>query len=227
MSPPNSHDAQLPQLIQGLENLHSEMLNLANDNLPALLHIHKDHQASAGNLLHYLALRRHDIRELQERLASMGLSSLGRTEGHALGGLRTVVGVLSRLNQAASAAGVPLIPVGADCRPSVFERHKWDDARNPLPYGRIAVACVEPLLFPSFEDAASLESARQQLQDALDRAADQARAALGFEAARFPEARRDESTQGSSGHGLRPWGLLEWRWATLPAIGRRNCGLAW
>ncbi len=91
----------------------------------------------------------------------------------------------------ASAAGVPLIPVGADCRPSVFERHKWDDARNPLPYGRIAVACGEPLLFPSFEDAASLESARQQLQDALDRAADQARAALGFEAARFPEARRD------------------------------------
>lgn len=100
MSTPNSHDAQLPQLIQELENLHSEMLNLANDNLPALLHIHKDHQASAGNLLHYLALRRHDIRKLQERLASMGLSSLGRTEGHALGGLRTVVGVLSRLNQA-------------------------------------------------------------------------------------------------------------------------------
>ncbi len=80
----------------------------------------------------------------------------------------------------ASAAGVPLIPVGADCRPSVFERHKWDDARNPLPYGRIAVACGEPLTFPSFEDAASLERAREQLQDALDRAADDARGALGF-----------------------------------------------
>ena len=69
----------------------------------------------------------------------------------------------------ASAAGVPLIPVGADCQPSVFERHKWDDARNPLPYGRIAIACGESLQFPSFEDAASLENARQQLQDALDR----------------------------------------------------------
>lgn len=95
----NSHDPQLPQLIQELEGLQSEMLNLANDNLPALLHIHKDNQASAGNLLHYIALRRHDIRELQERLASLGLSSLGRTEGHALGALRTVVDVLSRLNQ--------------------------------------------------------------------------------------------------------------------------------
>jgi lysophospholipid acyltransferase (LPLAT)-like uncharacterized protein len=79
----------------------------------------------------------------------------------------------------ASAAGVPLIPVGTDCRPAVFERHKWDDARNPLPYGRIAVTCGEPLLFPSFQDAASLERARQQLQDALNRAADRARAALG------------------------------------------------
>ena len=80
----------------------------------------------------------------------------------------------------ASAVHVPVIPVGADCRPSVFERHKWDDARNPLPYGRIAVVCGEPLTFPSFEDAASLERARQQLQDALDRAADEARGLLGF-----------------------------------------------
>jgi lysophospholipid acyltransferase (LPLAT)-like uncharacterized protein len=78
----------------------------------------------------------------------------------------------------ASAAGVSLIPIGADCRPSVFERHKWDDARNPLPYGRIVVVCGEPLTLPSFADAASLERARQQLQGALDRAAEEARRAL-------------------------------------------------
>ncbi|HVP00318.1 MAG TPA: DUF374 domain-containing protein [Bryobacteraceae bacterium] len=82
----------------------------------------------------------------------------------------------------ASAAGMSLIPVGAACSPSVFERHKWDEARNPLPYGRIAVACGEPLWFPAFEDEASLEKARQQLQDALDRAAGEARAALGLPA---------------------------------------------
>jgi lysophospholipid acyltransferase (LPLAT)-like uncharacterized protein len=77
-----------------------------------------------------------------------------------------------------SAAHVPLIPVGADCRPSVFERHKWDGARNPLPYGRIAVACGEPLVFPLFEDAESLERARQELQAALNRVAAEARSAL-------------------------------------------------
>jgi lysophospholipid acyltransferase (LPLAT)-like uncharacterized protein len=81
----------------------------------------------------------------------------------------------------ASAAGVPLIPVGTDCRPAVFERHKWDVARNPLPWGRIAVACGEPLMFPLFEEAESLERAREQVQKALDRAAEQARRALGSE----------------------------------------------
>ncbi len=80
----------------------------------------------------------------------------------------------------ASAAGVPIIPIGADCSPSVFERHKWDDARNPLPYGRIAVACGEPLTFSSLQDAASLQQGQQQLQRALDRAADEARGVLGL-----------------------------------------------
>ena len=80
----------------------------------------------------------------------------------------------------ASAAGVRLIPVGADCRPSIFERHKWDRARNPLPYGRIVVACGESLMFPSFEDAASLERARQQLQEALDCVAEEAQHVLGL-----------------------------------------------
>jgi lysophospholipid acyltransferase (LPLAT)-like uncharacterized protein len=91
----------------------------------------------------------------------------------------------------ASAVGVPLIPVGADCRPSVFERHKWDDARNPLPYSRIAVVCGEPLTFPWFEDADALERARQQLQEALNRAANEARSALGFHETRFAEPRKD------------------------------------
>lgn len=78
----------------------------------------------------------------------------------------------------AAAAGVPLIPVGADCRPALFERHKWDEPRNPLPYGRISVVCGEPLTFPVLTDGASLETARQQLQDALGRAAAEARSAL-------------------------------------------------
>ena len=36
---------------------------------------------SADNLAHYLALRPHDIRPLQRKLARFGFSSLGRLEG--------------------------------------------------------------------------------------------------------------------------------------------------
>jgi len=55
------------------------------------------HKASAANLAHYLALRRHDVRSLQERLARMGLSSLGRAETHVLANLDKVLGILHRL----------------------------------------------------------------------------------------------------------------------------------
>jgi len=40
------------------------------------------HRPSAVNLAHYLGLRRQDIRRLQLELSAVGLSSLGRSEGH-------------------------------------------------------------------------------------------------------------------------------------------------
>lgn len=49
-----------------------------------------EQQASARNLIHYLALRQHDVRSLQIVLSSYGLSSLGRSEAHVLASLLTV-----------------------------------------------------------------------------------------------------------------------------------------
>ena len=40
------------------------------------------HRVSAVNLAHYLGLRQQDVRSLQLELAALGLSSLGRSEGH-------------------------------------------------------------------------------------------------------------------------------------------------
>jgi pyruvate kinase len=56
--------------------------------------LHADNQASARNLLHYLALRRHDIRQVQEDLASLGLSSLGRAESCVLANITAVLRLL-------------------------------------------------------------------------------------------------------------------------------------
>lgn len=63
-----------------------------------LAQVAPDHQASARNLLHYLALRQQDHRELQERLARVGLSSLGRAESHVLANIDKVLGILHRLS---------------------------------------------------------------------------------------------------------------------------------
>src|SRR3974390_2635354 len=49
---------------------------------------------SAFNLVHYLAVRRHDVRALQDELARLGLSSLGRMEAHVMASLQTLLRVL-------------------------------------------------------------------------------------------------------------------------------------
>ncbi len=62
--------------------------------------IHDNYRESARNLLHYLSLRRHDLRKLQSRLAALGLSSLGRAESHVLATVDSVLSILYRLSRA-------------------------------------------------------------------------------------------------------------------------------
>ena len=52
---------------------------------------------SARNLAHYLAVRRHDLRDLQVSLTALGLSSLGRLESHVMPTLRAVRSALGAL----------------------------------------------------------------------------------------------------------------------------------
>jgi pyruvate kinase len=90
--------SQLQALLQDLSLLRSEMLELETSGLAGSAQVRPDHSASARNLMHYLALRRHDIRELQAALAGLGLSSLGRTESHVLNALQATIEVLQRLS---------------------------------------------------------------------------------------------------------------------------------
>ena len=55
-------------------------------------------QPSAENLACYLALRRHDLRQLQRSLAELGLSSLGRLESRVIETLESVHAALAALN---------------------------------------------------------------------------------------------------------------------------------
>ena len=58
------------------------------------------------NLSQYIALREHDLTDLQYRLAARGLSSLGRSESHVAVALDTLLATLKRLT-GESSAGYP------------------------------------------------------------------------------------------------------------------------
>jgi pyruvate kinase len=85
------------ELIASLKFVHDDMQQFATQNLPPPERIDHRYRLSARNLLEYLALRRHDLRELQPRLARLGLSSLGRSEAHALASLQAVLRALHSL----------------------------------------------------------------------------------------------------------------------------------
>ncbi|MCD6707677.1 MAG: pyruvate kinase [Thiobacillus sp.] len=91
-----------------IEGVLSELMAIRADMVaglamsqPHLAQVHANYRDSARNLLHYLALRRRDLRPLQLRLAALGLSSLGRAESHVLSTVDAVLSVLHRLLQRA------------------------------------------------------------------------------------------------------------------------------
>lgn len=61
------------------------------------MQLHPSYRQSAENLLGYLCLRRHELRPLQTRLASLGLSSLAGCEAHILNAMNNVVAALCTL----------------------------------------------------------------------------------------------------------------------------------
>ena len=95
-----SHDtvAELDELIRQLTVLHTEMLELAaNRAIDAIEVQHPSFRASARNLLHYLVLRRQDLRSLQTKLSRLGLSSLGRSEPNVLANIEAILAALHAL----------------------------------------------------------------------------------------------------------------------------------
>ena len=91
---------------------------------------------SAFNLVHYLAIRRHDVRELQDELARLGLSSLGRMEAHVMASLQAVLQVLHTLRgEPVSADVVEDPPITFDTGAALLSKHT-NAILGPAPRGR-------------------------------------------------------------------------------------------
>lgn len=83
--------------------------------------------ASTRNLLHYLALRREDLRELHTPLAELGVSSLGRIEPHVMANLNAVIDALAAIAGAPRTSdGGPEAPITLTAARELTERRASD-----------------------------------------------------------------------------------------------------
>jgi pyruvate kinase len=90
--------AVLQQLLLDVGEIREKVVEKAEIRLKNYKHYYRAgvYSKSAVNLAHYLALRQFDLRDLQLRLAQVGLSSLGRAESAVLPNLDAVLDILHR-----------------------------------------------------------------------------------------------------------------------------------
>lgn len=113
----------LQEMIRELLVVHAAMLNLEKRGSIHLDKVHPSYSKSARNLLHYLALRQHDLRAVQPRLAAMGLSSLGRAEASVLGSVEAVLNCLNGMaNRSWTQFSTPA-PITFDDGGTLLEKH--------------------------------------------------------------------------------------------------------
>ncbi len=91
-------DADLRTLLSRVESLRHACAAMEQEHAATFHLLDDDRRRSARNLVHYLALRSNDLRELQHALARLGLSSLGRNESHVLANLSAVASALASLD---------------------------------------------------------------------------------------------------------------------------------
>jgi len=94
---------------RSLMGLREAMLDLEIRNTAALKAVAPQHRVSARNLIHYLAMRRQDLRGLQVELAQLGMSSIGRAEAYALASVNNIIRLTDRMvgDRHRSAADAP------------------------------------------------------------------------------------------------------------------------
>lgn len=83
--------ANFSKLTAELRRIDEKMQEAEQDFIHLVEKVHPANRSNAINLLHYLALRSLDIRELQDTLHASGLSSLASSESHIRGQLLAIL----------------------------------------------------------------------------------------------------------------------------------------
>jgi len=132
----SSRTVRLGRANRGVEELRRAALAAEREFIAELERAAPSMRESAFNLVHYLAVRRHDVRELQDELARLGLSSLGRMEAHVMASLQAVLQVLHTLRgEPVSADVVENPPITFDTGAALLAEHT-NAVLGPAPRGR-------------------------------------------------------------------------------------------
>ncbi len=89
--------SSIQSLRQTLRGLRTDLVSFERENDLSTQAMPATRRESARNLCHYVAIRRTDIRQVQDQLAAMGISSLGRAESNVLFVLDAVLRILDHL----------------------------------------------------------------------------------------------------------------------------------
>ena len=138
-------DQQVCQaLIDELWALREHMLATERAFSAQLAAVSPPYQPSARKLAHYLALRQDDRRPLQEKLAWLGLSSLGRSESHVLANLDKVLGILHRLTGQPWSERSLEEPAGIHSSHQLLEQHTTSLLGAPPPGRKVRIMVTLP-----------------------------------------------------------------------------------
>ena len=113
----------MKNLIQQIVALRQDMLEVERRHVATAGSPHRNYEVSQRNLLHYLALRSHDLRPLQHELAVLGLSSLGRVESHVLASIDAVLRALRSLDGETVLRAKPESPLNFESGSQLLELH--------------------------------------------------------------------------------------------------------
>jgi pyruvate kinase len=155
------HDELVERLLAEVLELHASIVEFEDGLGHVLARVHRANTESARNLVDYVALRRHDLRALQDGLAALGLSSLGRSESHVLDNLDQVIFVMGELSGQTPQGTVP--PLAA-ARGRTLLREHTEALLGPRPRERYVRIMVT---LPS-EAAADPEIARRLVESGMD-----------------------------------------------------------
>ncbi len=147
-----------------LKELRASCLAMETEFRESIAQACPESRESVRNLLHYLALRKHDLRDVQTRLAALGLSSLGRLESGVLTGIDAVIAIVDALVAQHPFRPAPP-PEGLDHRSGsdVLTAHA-EDLLGPSPEGRAVRIMVT---MPS-EAARSYELVKSMVEAGMD-----------------------------------------------------------